>query len=105
MEAQRYINNKDNISKKLTFEALYIKNGTRHGTNQKSALLTEIKLNGVEVIDHIWINDNEFAEQLKSNRFKTIKFIGKLKQIVKPHTIFETKTDIGIDIVKLLKDK
>ena len=104
MEAQRYINNKDNIGKKLTFEALYIKNGIQHGTNQKSALLTEIKLNDVEVIDHIWINDHEFAEQLKSKRFKNIKFVGKLKKITKPYTIFETKTDIGIEIVKLLKD-
>ena len=104
METQRYQEHDDLIGKSQVFTGTYIKNGIHKGSEIKTILIDHVVLDGIEVLDHVWLKDdnNKFAEILKKKQHKRIKFIGKLTKVTKPYNLYETKTDLGLKITKLL---
>lgn len=104
METQRYQEHDDLIGKSQVFTGTYIKNGIDKGSETKTILINSVTLDGVEVLDHVWLKDSKksFADVLKKKQHKRIKFIGKLVKVTKPYTLYETKTDLGLKITKLL---
>ena len=101
MKTDRYIQYSSKLGQELVFTALYIKNGINPGTRLKTMLLCNICLNGVQVLDHIWVNDANLAHLLKNKQHKQFKFLGKLKEVTKPGTLYKTKKDLALDIVSI----
>ncbi len=92
------------IGNTYMFKALYIKNGLQGGTTDKALLLTSVVLvddKDVEVYNHIWVKNNEVANKLASKQHQEITFIGKPIQVIKPESLYETKIDLGLEIVEL----
>lgn len=86
------------------FKALYIKNGLQGGTTDKALLLCNVVLvddKDIEVYNHVWVKNNEIANKLADKQHQEITFLGKPIQVIKPESLYETKTDLGLEIVEL----
>ena len=104
MTTDRFNKFKHMIGNTYMFKGLYIKNGLQTGTIDKALLLTDVVLvddKDVEVYNHVWIKNNEVANKLSSKQHQEIIFLGKPIQVVKPESLYETKIDLGLEIVEL----
>ena len=102
METKRYQQYKSLLRKYYIFTATYIKNGRQRGSGKLTLLLTNVHLNNKEILDHIWVINDQFAKKLASKQHRTITFKGKLIPIKKPHMLYGSKLDLGLKIESML---
>jgi len=101
-ETKRYTDYVNLARKSLVFTATYIKNGMCRGSREPTMLLTNICINGEQILDHVWVRDKiDIHIQLRNKQHKIISFLGRLIQITKVKDITTVK-DLGLVIKKLL---
>jgi len=102
-ETERYTKYSSLVKKPLTFTATYIKNGICKGSCQPTILLTNVCINGNQILDHVWVRSkHNFHLQLRNRQHKTIKFIGELIKITKLKDESIVTKDLNIKIKELL---
>jgi len=102
-ETERYTKYSSLVKKPLTFTATYIRNGICKGSCQPTMLLTNVCIDGNQILDHVWVRStNSLHIRLRSKQHKSIKFIGKLIKITKLKNESILVKDLNIQIKELL---
>jgi len=87
--------------------ATYIKNGNANQDTDKTVLLENITICNTSIkVDHLWVKDHKkvcATKVWKSNQQQVVYFIAKFIKITKAGTLYETKEDLSMKIVKILK--
>ena len=97
------------LNKEMICSATYIKNGNlNNNCTAKAALLTDITIcNTNYTVDHLWVKDPNksmlITTKWKSKQHQIVYFIAKFIKITKPESLYKTKTDLNLKIIKIIK--
>jgi len=109
MKTERLQHFEDNclLGKSLVCSATYIKNGNTNQDTTKTVLLENITIcNTSTKVDHLWVKDHKkvcATKVWKAKQHQLVYFIAKFVKITKAGTLYETKEDLNLKIVKILK--
>ncbi len=103
MNTQRYENCKDILKKTVTLVCKFQKYGLTSDNQGRSICLVDIKYNGKEIIDHIWLSSQELIDaKLRTRQGITISATISTRKRA-PDSIFDDpKLDIKLKDIKLI---
>ena len=106
-ERLKYFEDNRLLGKLLACSAKYIKNGNANQNIDKTALLENITIcNTSTKVDHLWVKDRKkmcATELWKSKQHQIVYFIAKFIKITKAGSLYETKEDLNLKILKIIK--
>jgi len=109
MKTERLQHFEDNylLGKLLVCSAVYIKNGNANQNTDKTALLENITICNIYTkVDHLWIKDSKKVQATtiwKAKQHQRVYFIARFIKIVKAGSLYETKEDLNLKIIRIIK--